>query len=90
MLRLRFLLPLVYIAFGFLVLVAWGGTSDRQGWGIEPFYSASLPSVLLVRLLFSVPSMGAMLATFGAGVVQYALVGEVFDRLRSWQGKRSS
>jgi hypothetical protein len=81
--RLRVLLPLVYVVIGLLFLVMLG--SSNQSWGNDPFYYASLPAVLLIQLTGVIParSAAAMLVTFVAGIAQYALVGCLLDRLRA-------
>jgi hypothetical protein len=83
--RLRVLLPLTYVVIGFFFLVLLG--SSHQAWGPEPFYYATLPSVLLIQLTGVIPpnTTTAMLATVAAGVTQYALVGYGLDQ---WRGSR--
>ena len=87
--RLRFVFPLIYLVVGLVYLLALG--SKRQGFGIDVFYYASLPTVLLFQFsgIMAFGGMSAMVATFVAGVVQYALVGYGIDRLRSRQDKNT-
>jgi hypothetical protein len=86
--RLRFLLPLVYVVVGVVFLVMLG--SDRQGWGPDPFYYTSLPAVLLFQMTGAISPHGAsaMAATFAAGIIQYALVGFLLDRFRESRRKQ--
>jgi hypothetical protein len=88
--RLRVLLPLVYVVIGLFFLMMLG--SSHQGWGNDPFYYASLPTVLLIQLTGAIEpnSTAAMLATFAAGIVQYALVGYLLDKLRESRKRQMS
>ncbi len=72
--KLRILLPALYIVGGMCLLFFFGGTG--HGWGIAAFYLISLPASLLIS-----GGNWAIVAVLFAGIAQYTLNGYFLDRI---------
>lgn len=89
--RVRLWLPILYvIAAAYLVFGPPSGAG--HGGGGEGFFYISLPAALIslpVQNLFKSGEV-AVLACFLSGVIQYAVIGHVIDRLITSPKKRAS
>ncbi len=71
--KLKFLIPLVYLILSLGLLFLFGGAG--HGWGIEAFYYVSLPAVLLVQKTKMVVIWGLIV-----GILQWGMIGYLLDR----------
>lgn len=80
--RLAWILPLLYLVLSIVLLLGFGNIG--HGKGIEVFFYVSLPAGFVSNLVEATFRSGesALLSCFLAGLVQYAVIGYLFDAFR--------
>jgi len=86
-LRLRFILPILYLIVSAVSIIGFGGVG--HGKGTEIFFYVSLPSGAISLVVEKSLQSGewAVLSCFLAGLIQYFTVGYLLDR---WLGRKQT
>ncbi|MGH9822377.1 MAG: hypothetical protein ACREDR_03885 [Blastocatellia bacterium] len=76
--KLRYILPLIYVVVSFVLIIPLGGAG--HGWGVEGWYYVSLPVSLVLNLrLFDDPVY--LWPVMLVDLVQYFLLGFLLERV---------